>query len=307
MRYRHDPDGLRLPIKLDTASNGEFVPVPLGPFHEAAIAHAHTCVSDNARRRGVGRREFLVSTCGAATALLALNDAHARQGRTGGYFDLPRVAGVDRDVAAATLEGNEFIFDVQNHHVNALGRWRNPKSGWMRGLKNFPNASCAHDIGEGEYAYVNCFNGENYIKDVFLDSDTQMAVMSMVPSTHEDAPLTIEEADATRALVAKLGNGARLLLHGKVNPNLPGDMERMEELKSKWGYSDPRLNSDMQNCDICGNDVFRSTWRETGVQRRAFDAPPPMGLPAKAAGIDQDALVKTITDRVLAALGHPAA
>ncbi len=235
MRYRHDPDGTRLPIKLDTTSNGEFEPVELEPYHEQALAQGHACVSENARRRGMGRREFLVSTCGAATALLALNDAHARQGRTGGYFDLPQVAGVDRDVAAATLEGNEFIFDVQNHHVNALGRWRNPNSGWIRGLKNFPNASCAHEIGEGEYAYVNCFNGENYIKDVFLDSDTQMAVMSMVPSTHEDAPLTIEEADATRALVEKLGNGQRLFLHGKVNPNLPGDMERMEELKARWG------------------------------------------------------------------------
>jgi hypothetical protein len=224
-----------LPIKFDTASNGEFAPVPLEPYHEAAIAHAHACVSDNARRQGVGRRAFMVSACGAATALRALNDAHAAQGRSGGYFDLPKIAGVDQDVAAATLEGNEFIFDVQNHHVNALGRWRNPNSRWMRGLKNFPNSACRHDIGEGEYAYVNCFNGENYIKDVFLDSDTQMAVMSMVPSTYEDAPLTIEEADATRALVAKLGNGARLLLHGKINPNLPGDMERMEEFKDKWG------------------------------------------------------------------------
>ncbi len=235
MRYRHDPDGLRLPIKLDTASNGEFEPVPLEAHHEAAIAHAHACVTDNARRRGVERRTFMVSTCGAATTLLAINTAQAAQGKTGGKFDLPQIAGVDQEVAAATLEGNEFIFDVQNHHVNALGRWRNPNSGWKRGLKNFPNSACAHDIGKGEYAYVNCFNGENYIKDVFLDSDTQMAVMSMVPSTYEDAPLTIEEADATRALVAKLGNGARLFLHGKINPNLPGDMERMEELKNKWG------------------------------------------------------------------------
>jgi predicted TIM-barrel fold metal-dependent hydrolase len=235
MRYRHDPEGHRLPIKLDTTSNGEFEPVPLEPYHEQAIAHAHACVSDNARRQGVGRRAFMVSTCGAATALLALNEAHAAQGRTGGYFDLPTLAGVDKDMAAATLDGDEFIFDVQNHHVNALGRWRNPASPWIRGLKGFPNSACAHDIGKDEYAYVNCFNGENYIKDVFLDSDTQLAVMSMVPSTFEDAPLTIEEADATRALVEKLGNGRRLFLHGKVNPNLPGDIERMDELKNKWG------------------------------------------------------------------------
>ncbi len=235
MRYRHDPDGFRLPIKIDTTSNGEYAPLPLDTAQEAAIAEAHACASDNARRQGVGRRDFMVSACGAATTLLALNEAHAAAGRTGGTFDLPKIAGVDRDVAAAHLEGQEFIFDVQNHHVNALGRWRNPNSPWIKGLKNFPNASCAHDIGKGEYGYVNCFNGENYIKDVFLDSDTQVAVMSMVPSTFEDAPLTIEEAAATRALVEKLGRGQRLFLHGKINPNLPGDMERMEELKEKWG------------------------------------------------------------------------
>ena len=139
MRYRHDADGLRLPIKIDTTSNGEYVPLPLDGAQEAAIAHAHACVSDNARRRGVGRRDFMVSTCGAATALLALNEVHAAAGRTGGTFDLPKIAAVDMDVAAANLEGQEFIFDVQNHHVNALGRWRNPNSPWIKGLKNFPN------------------------------------------------------------------------------------------------------------------------------------------------------------------------
>ena len=28
-RYRNDPDGRRLPIKLDATSNGEYVPIPL--------------------------------------------------------------------------------------------------------------------------------------------------------------------------------------------------------------------------------------------------------------------------------------
>ncbi|OOG27571.1 hypothetical protein B1C78_03630 [Thioalkalivibrio denitrificans] len=29
MRQRQDPEGLRLPVKLDSTSNGEFEPVPL--------------------------------------------------------------------------------------------------------------------------------------------------------------------------------------------------------------------------------------------------------------------------------------
>ena len=31
MKTRVDPEGSRLPIKLDTTSNGEFAPVPLTP------------------------------------------------------------------------------------------------------------------------------------------------------------------------------------------------------------------------------------------------------------------------------------
>ena len=65
----------------------------------------------------------------------------------------------------------------------------------------------------------------------------------------------------------------------------------------------------MKNCDICANDVFRESWKETGVAPKAF-APPSFkgsvsnnGKPAPAAGsADQEALIQAITDRVLAEL-----
>lgn len=82
------------------------------------------------------------------------------------------------------------------------------------------------------------------------------------------------------------------------------------ELKAKWGWKDPRLAPGMENCDICANDVFRSSWQASGVEQRAFAPPPPMGPKAKAAAVpagatatgDQEALVQAITDRVMAAL-----
>ena len=87
------------------------------------------------------------------------------------------------------------------------------------------------------------------------------------------------------------------------------------DLKTKWGYSDARLAPGMENCDICANDVFRDSWKHTGVERRAFDAPPPMrpnvngkgsakSAPVVNASIDQEALIKTITERVMAALAN---
>jgi predicted TIM-barrel fold metal-dependent hydrolase len=62
-------------------------------------------------------------------------------------------------------------------------------------------------------------------------------VLSFVPSTREAEPVTIQAADAVRRIVEKLEGTHRLLLHGRVNPNQPGDLESMDELKEKWGVS----------------------------------------------------------------------
>jgi uncharacterized protein len=62
-------------------------------------------------------------------------------------------------------------------------------------------------------------------------------VLSFVPSTREAEPVTIQAADAARRTVERLEGTHRLLLHGRVNPNQPGDLESMDELKEKWGVS----------------------------------------------------------------------
>ncbi|HID75237.1 MAG TPA: class II aldolase/adducin family protein [Planctomycetaceae bacterium] len=81
------------------------------------------------------------------------------------------------------------------------------------------------------------------------------------------------------------------------------------ELKEKWGYRDPR--SELQNCDICSNDVFRDSWKEADVAPKAFQPPrfcsrsnnPPEGNPAPALSQrEQEALIQAVTDQVMAAL-----
>jgi predicted TIM-barrel fold metal-dependent hydrolase len=54
-----------------------------------------------------------------------------------------------------------------------------------------------------------------------------------VPSTREGEPLTIEEAAATARIVEQLDGTHRLLIHGRVNPNQPGDLEAMDELAAR--------------------------------------------------------------------------
>jgi len=207
MKPYTDPEGTRLPIKLDTTSNGEFVPVPLSPANREANRRAHEAAARNAKRLDVSKRSFLVSACGAASTLLAFNAANAAAGRTGGYFDLPHEAALDLQLARVQVgpAKDELIFDVQGHFVDTpKGNPRGP---------------------------------EVFIKDVFMDSDTDLMVLSFVPSTRESEPVTIQAADAVRRIVEKLEGTHRLLLHGRVNPNQAGDLETMDELKERWGVS----------------------------------------------------------------------
>lgn len=234
MRHQHDPDGQRLPIKLDETTNGEFSPRPLEAHSRHAVALAHEQATRNARRLGLSRRSFLTSASGAATTLLAFNEAHARAGRTGGFYDIPRIAAVDQAAAGAALAKTEFIFDIQGHHVNALERWKAPNMMTATGLKFMPQGKCSYLDPNSEYGHVKCFTSQAFIKEMFHDSDTDMAVLTFTPTSYEDMPLTQDEARATQEMVDALEGSRRLYVHGRVVPNLKGDVERMPELAEKW-------------------------------------------------------------------------
>jgi predicted TIM-barrel fold metal-dependent hydrolase len=234
MRYLNDPDGTRLPVKLDTTTNGEFAPIPLEPVHHLARRMAKESVTANAKRLGLDRRTFLVSACGVATTLASMNAAYAREGRRGGLFDLPQDAPLDQLAARSALDGNEFIFDVQGHFVNPTGAWLKGLPPGAKPLRGFTSdARCIPLQGHGEFGYLECVGPDQFVKDVFLDSDTDLMVLSFVPSTRQREPLTIEEAEATARIVEKLDGTHRLLIHGRVNPNQPGDLEGMDELASR--------------------------------------------------------------------------
>jgi len=89
---------------------------------------------------------------------------------------------------------------------------------------------------------------------------------------------------------------------GKVNYFSESEAQGLLDLKTQWGFQDPR--AEMKNCELCANDVFRDSWKESGVEQRAFE--PPVYHPERSAGstgsADQEALVQAITERVMAAL-----
>jgi predicted TIM-barrel fold metal-dependent hydrolase len=219
-----DPQGKRLPVKVDSATNGEFAPRPLTRLQRAANALAHTRVSAAAQRTGLGRRGFLKTLMGSAATLLAFNEVYARAGITGGTFAVPADAAFDPDIAKAALGGDEFIFDIQTHCVDPSGSWTRGADGerWERVLNQvFPQRRKCDADG---YA---CYSAEQLVKEVFLDSDTDVAVVSALWGARGSNPTPIEYAAEARAVVDTLGGNRRALIHGGVLPNEPGALDFM--------------------------------------------------------------------------------
>ncbi|MEM1411119.1 MAG: amidohydrolase, partial [Pseudomonadota bacterium] len=158
----------RLPIKLDSTSNGEFVPLPLTREEHAINELALEQSDAAARKTGQDRRAFLQTSCGAAATLLAFNEANAFRGATAANYAVPKEAAFDPDAAAEALEGHEFIFDVQGHYLPPnLARTLKPQ--------------CKEDFEFLSSDYMRCLGADSFLKDVFLDSDTDMMALSFVP------------------------------------------------------------------------------------------------------------------------------
>lgn len=82
------------------------------------------------------------------------------------------------------------------------------------------------------------------------------------------------------------------------------------DLKKKLGFDDPRFHN--EDCDLCGNSAFRDGYKEgEEPQSCAFEPAPsypgylqkPAYEGGAAAGADNEALVKMITEQVMAAMG----
>lgn len=216
---QHDPEGLRLPIKIDATSNGEYEPIPISARNEQGNRVALERATEHAKRLGISRRQFLVSSAGAASTLLAFNEVNAAAGATGSFYELPAEAALDDGLARSVLSKTEFIFDVHGHFANPEGEW----------LKKVPPGRSP------PLQPSPAISAERFVQDVFMDSDTDMMVLSFIPSMSDAEPLTIEEAAATQQIIERLEGTKRLLFHGRVNPNQPGDIERMPELAERWG------------------------------------------------------------------------
>ena len=210
-------DDDQLPIKFGPVSNGEFHPVPHDPMLREAIRRAHAIADVNSRRLGISRRRFLTSATGAAATFFALSACSKEESRSrgedpGGTFDVPEDATVDNSLAIETLGGEEFIFDVQSHYVNydlAVdgGAW----------TAAFPQSSCPEGAEDADPRV--CFTVDAYFREMFVRSDTSMAILSALPAPGDGSGLAPKDMVHAIDIATRLGCDGRVLMHGGAFPH----------------------------------------------------------------------------------------
>jgi predicted TIM-barrel fold metal-dependent hydrolase len=225
LRHRPDPS---LPLPAGPVSNGEFVPAAAVAADRTTNAMIRSAVDDAARRLGMDRRRFLQSAGAVAASLAAFELAGCagvapRHGSsrttgtgTGGTFGT--TSPVDIDACHETMATHgEFIFDVHTHHVIPAGPWvRNAPETVGLVLGMLPS-------GCSDQPQLDCVDRATYLHDMFLASDTTVAVLTDVPNSGPaNAPVPFPDALSTQEIAAGLthGGASRVLVENILAPNV---------------------------------------------------------------------------------------
>jgi uncharacterized protein len=231
----------RMPVDVLPASNGEFLPPPPNQGQLRVMAMQDAMAEEARAKLGMSRRTFVRSASAIGVGFWAINQVFG--GEWGHY-----VAGADDGPIgddACSLEfpnaqlnnlPGEFIFDVQTHHVDSssTATWRinNPgvhaafmalwsQSGPLGGEPHVGKDGHIYGFGKGgEVDPIENLSRYHYLKTLFLDSSTNMTVLSCVPSEESQQPLPTPEAHESVKIFNHLAGGTqRTVMHAFAMPN----------------------------------------------------------------------------------------
>src|SRR5436305_3734682 len=165
------------PIPIRIASNEEFIPPPSSPQQLEYAARLEAISEDAARRQGLSRRDFLRTGSGMAAALVALNQVF------GDVYEVSAEEVADQKAFQEKWPKEQFIFDIQTHHVDVSRKWYDDTPDG-KAVQTFFRL-LRQDAKSLDQA-LDLLNRVHYVKELFGDSDTVMAVISGVPSREWD-------------------------------------------------------------------------------------------------------------------------
>lgn len=209
------------PIPTQIVSSDEYLP----PAQNAAQREVEARMLDMgdrlAKRQGVSRRRFFQTASGMAAAFVAMNQVY------GGIFDATEAEAATPDMADARAKAlkSQFIMDMHTHFLRDDTRLEGfvkqreavGQKGWNKDLAARPQT-------------IEDLKFDNYFKEMYLDSDTKIALISSAPSDIEqDWFLTNEMMAAARAKVNAKAGSKRMFSHFIFTPGQPGWLDAIDK------------------------------------------------------------------------------
>jgi predicted TIM-barrel fold metal-dependent hydrolase len=215
-----DEVAFRSPVPTQIVSNGEYNPLPQTNDQAKVESLIKEMGDYQAKRHGMDRRSFLATSAGMATAFLAMNKVF------GPVFDVSEAEAGDMEMSdyRAGQLSNQFIFDDQTHFIRD-----DFKQEGLLGLTKWAvGAGVNPDINSAPMT-LSRYKMENYLKEIFLDSDTKISLLSGAPFDDPSWWLLSNDAiqNACRA-VNKMAGSTRMLGHTVITPKYPNWMDEVD-------------------------------------------------------------------------------
>src|SRR5260221_2278837 len=179
------------PVPTQVVSSDEFLPIPQTDRQKNVEARMNGLAYDYGARNGLSRRRFFQTAAGMATAFVAMNEVYGPL-----YGATPAEAkSVDLAQARAASLADQFVMDVHTHLLRDDTRLE----GFVRGSEAVGKAGWNPELA-GKPQTLEDLKYANWFKEVYLDSDTKVALISSSPSEEpRDRVLTTDMRAAAPA------------------------------------------------------------------------------------------------------------
>ncbi|MBN9089395.1 MAG: amidohydrolase family protein [Reyranella sp.] len=215
----HEVDsGTPIPTRL--VSSDEYLPIPQTARQKQVEARMNALGDEYGRCNGLSRRRFFQTAAGMTAAFAAMNEVY------GPLFGVSQAEAKSVDLAQARADGlkDQFIMDVHTHFLRddtrlaGFARMRETvgKAGWNPELVGKPQT-------------VDDLKYPNWFKEIYLDSDTKVALISGAPSEDtRDWFLTNDMKLDARTRVNNAAGSRRCLSHAIFTPGYDGWMDEVD-------------------------------------------------------------------------------
>ncbi|MFZ3229634.1 MAG: amidohydrolase family protein [Pseudobdellovibrio sp.] len=202
----------RSPIPTRIISNGEYDPIKQTALQNKVELNIVQIADFVSNEKGLTRRELLLSSGAISIGLLALNKVF------GPFFKTELNELLNPELRNDYLKSvsNQFVFDIQTHmvkddfHHKSLIQFAN----WAAKI----NVKPIQTLGSTD---MDQFKFPNYMKEIFIDSDTDLAILSGATFSNGD-PLPNAHLFNVVASVNEIAQAELLKGYYVINPHIDG-------------------------------------------------------------------------------------